>query len=75
MERGGAGGEREEGGLTMTQEECVILMLGATDERDWDARCDKVKAAHGGDYPAYWYEAVNKSGLMSLVFPNFKRTS
>lgn len=56
----------------LTNESAVVIhMLGATSEHDWNTRCDEVKAANGGHYPPFWFEKINKSGLMALVFNNF----
>lgn len=48
----------------MTQREVEQLMLSSMNESEWNANCDKVKAAFGGDYPQFWYSAIVLSGLM-----------
>lgn len=30
---------------------------------EWNRVCDQVKAAHGGEYPDWWWAAVMQSGL------------
>lgn len=51
----------------MTENEVVELMLSSKTELEWDDNCDKVKAAHGGFYPAYWFNAILVSGLFNVV--------
>lgn len=51
----------------MTQEECVTLMKSSTDQRSWRTNCDKVKQAHGGDYPHYWYSTFISSGMINEI--------
>lgn len=42
----------------------AAYMRGAANRRDWDNRCDFVKAAHGGEYPVGWFETVVASGML-----------
>jgi len=35
----------------------------AETDAEWNAVCDRVKAANGGDYPSDWYEKVIKTGI------------
>lgn len=49
--------------MSMSREEVTTLMLSSESERDWDDKCDQVKAAFGGDYPRFWFEDVIRSGL------------
>ena len=42
----------------------VALMLSSTSESDWNDNCDKVKAANGGSYPSFWYQAIVWSGVL-----------
>ncbi len=59
-------------GLDLTKSRDVqIHMLGATSEQDWNDRCDQVKAANDGRYPSFWWEDINKSGIMAMVFANW----
>ena len=62
----------------MTTPESVIeLMSSSKSESEWNANCDKVKAANQvrdtrtGElvdaYPAFWFSTVVLSGLMSEV--------
>lgn len=47
----------------MNQSEVVSLMESSMTEAEWNANCDKVKAACGG-YPAFWYSAIVMSGVL-----------
>ncbi len=42
----------------MTKEEVIVLMRSSKTTSDWNDNCDKVKAAHEGNYPDYWYLEV-----------------
>jgi hypothetical protein len=46
----------------MTRDDVVSLMKSSVSEAQWDANCDKVKAACGG-YPPFWFEAILRSGV------------
>ena len=47
----------------MNQQEVLDLMRLSKSKQEWDLNCDKVKAAHNGSYPDYWYKEVVLSGL------------
>mgnify|MGYP001232439007 CR=1 FL=1 len=47
------------------QSDVVSLMQSSKSEAEWNANCDKVKSANGGDYPSFWFVAINLSGVMS----------
>lgn len=47
----------------------VEHMESSTSERDWNDRCDQVKAANDG-YPSFWYSAVVLSGVMARTIKN-----
>lgn len=49
----------------------VALMCGADSIQDWDARCDQVTAANGGNYPDFYFEAIMLSGLAHQVMTRF----
>lgn len=51
----------------MERDEVVALMESSKTPAEWDANIEKVKAAHDGNYPGYWYEAILKSGLADRV--------
>ncbi|MBP9090544.1 hypothetical protein KBI23_05900 [bacterium] len=48
------------------------LMRSSTSEAEWNANCDKVKAANG-DYPSWWYATIVMSGLASSTTAKFRR--
>ncbi len=54
----------------MSREEVISLMEGSKSETEWNANCDKVKAACGG-YPDFWYSAIIQSGLAARVSANW----
>ncbi len=51
--------------MSMTKEQLELMASSKTAE-EWDANCDKVKAAHGG-YPDDWNEKVVLSKLVSIT--------
>ncbi len=51
----------------MTRDEVLSLMRSSKTEADWNANCDKVKAAHNGEYPPYWFSDVIQSGPIAEV--------
>ena len=59
----------------MTKEEVVNLMMTSHSEDEWNANCDKVKAAYGGRYPDFWWEAIQKSGVAHQVINSWKETT
>ena len=48
-----------------TPEQVVSLMESSKSEEEWNANCDKVKAAHNNDYPNWWYKEIVMSGILS----------
>lgn len=55
----------------MNEEEVKDLMKSSQTEAEWNANCNKVKAAFGGVYPSFWYQAIVASGLsreMTQIF-------
>lgn len=52
-----------------TESGVVELMKSSTSQEEWNANCDKVKAANGG-YPDFWYSAIVLSGVMAAVMAN-----
>ena len=55
----------------LTDEEFNRL-LNCQTEKEWSEACDAVKAARNGLYPTEWFARMNRAGLMSLIFNNFK---
>jgi hypothetical protein len=46
-----------------TETGVVVLMKSSATPTEWNANCDKVKAANGGNYPPFWFQAVVLSGI------------
>lgn len=51
----------------MTKNEVVEMMTSCTNNKEWGEACDRVKEAHGGGYPDYWYSEMIMSGLIDRV--------
>lgn len=51
----------------MTKEECIALMKSSRNDQEWNENCDKVKKAHGGGYPDYWYSTFIVSGMINEI--------
>jgi hypothetical protein len=49
-----------------TIEGVTALMESSQTAQEWDANCDKVKAANGG-YPGFWYATIVISGLAKRI--------
>lgn len=47
----------------MEKQEVIDLMASSDNSIEWGENCDIVKAAHGGQYPDYWYAEIILSGL------------
>ena len=54
----------------MNQSEVENLMKSSKSETEWNANCDKVKAACNG-YSDFWYTAIIMSGLYTKVKVNW----
>ena len=55
----------------MTEQEVIALMEGSKTEEEWNTNCDIVKETFGGNYPGFWFVAINVSGILarkSLTF-------
>ena len=62
-----------EDNLDLTSSDGVAAFMRQTSSRkDWNERCDIVKKANGGDYPAFWYGTVIASGLYTEVMANIE---
>ncbi len=48
------------------QSDVVNLMKSSKSETEWNANCDKVKSANGGDYPSFWFAAIIMSGIINM---------
>jgi hypothetical protein len=45
----------------------------ATTEDEWNAACDDIKAARGGQYPPDWYSVVIRGGILDRAQVRFTR--
>ncbi len=55
----------------MQKNDVVKLMESSKSENEWNSNCDKVKAAHNGQYPDYWFESIMSSGVAWNTFRKF----
>ena len=51
----------------MEKQVVIDLMTSSKSKEEWNENCDKVKAAHNGGYPEWWYVEIIESGLYSRV--------
>lgn len=51
----------------MSEQEAVQLMGSTKSLAEWRENVARVKAAHGGKYPDWWYQAIVLSGLATRV--------
>ena len=51
----------------MTKQEVIDLMKSSMSEEEWNHNVDKVKLAHSGSFPKYWFRAIILSGVASQV--------
>lgn len=58
----------------MTQNE-VYELMNSSKKETWNANCDKVKAAHGGMYPSYWYQEMVLSGMAARILSQNQTTT
>ena len=52
--------------MNLTDAELAKLKA-SKNETEWNATCDEVKAARGGQYPPDWYQKVLASGVAGTV--------
>ncbi len=57
----------------VTQDEVILLMDSSKTEQEWNDNCDKVKAAHDGRYPDYWFMSIVLSGLRDRCVEKFSK--
>lgn len=50
----------------MTEKEVLELMESSRHGKEWNANCDKVKAAFGG-YPDFWFRLILASGVATRI--------
>ncbi|HBM45686.1 TPA: hypothetical protein DDZ75_01810 [Patescibacteria group bacterium] len=55
----------------MTEKEVIDLMRSSKSLKQWNANCDKVKNAHGGFYPPFWFSTIVQSGFAAEVISKF----
>ncbi len=51
----------------MEKQVVIDLMTSSKSKEEWNENCDKVKVAHNGGYPEWWYVEIIESGLHSRV--------
>lgn len=51
----------------MTKDDVLFLMRSSANEAEWNVNCDKVKKAHEGGYPEYWFRVVIQGGILGDV--------
>lgn len=59
---------------SMGEQEVVELMRSSRSEEEWNANCDKVKAAHRGQYPIFWWRAIMLSGVLKETQDAWRKT-
>lgn len=52
--------------MNITEQELEKLK-STKSETEWNAACDEIKRARGGQYPPDWWTEVVMSGLMSAA--------
>lgn len=50
-------------GFPLTDAEYRELVATSTEE-EWNASCDRIKAARGGEYPSDWFPRMMVSGIV-----------
>jgi hypothetical protein len=59
----------------MVTEQDLNDLRNTKNEQEWNAVCDRVKAAHRGVYPADWFAKVLASGLVGDAARRWVRLS
>ncbi len=54
----------------MTEEQ-IQQLLNTKSETEWNALCDEIKQANGGDYPHDWYVRVIIGGVINQAQANW----
>lgn len=52
--------------MNITEQELEKLKATKS-ETEWNATCDEIKRARGGEYPPDWWAKVAMSGIMSIA--------
>jgi hypothetical protein len=58
--------------MQLTPEE-IDTLKNTKSETEWNAACDAVKAARGGQYPADWFPRIIMSGLLTVTQRNWSK--
>lgn len=48
-------------------------LTACKNEQEWNAACDRVKAARHGQYPFDWWPRMMVSGVMRRVFDKWEK--
>lgn len=56
--------------MNITDEE-IDKLKKTNNEGQWNAVCDEIKKARGGQYPPDWWSKVKQSGLMDEAIARF----
>lgn len=51
----------------MDKQTALAELQKSTNKDEWNATCDRIKAANRGTYPEWWYPEVIMSGLIDKV--------
>jgi hypothetical protein len=57
--------------MNITEEE-IMKLLESSGAQQWNATCDEIKKARGGQYPPDWFKEVILSGLAGKVAENWR---
>ena len=55
----------------MTEQEVVQFMESSETEQEWYENCRLVNVVNGGDYPDFWFRAINQSGMLDRLSKNW----
>jgi hypothetical protein len=55
----------------MNENDVVKLMKSSNSEQEWNANCQKVKAAFNG-YPDFWHASIFDSSVYAEAIDNFR---
>lgn len=52
--------------MNLTQDE-VEKLMATKSESEWNAMCDEIKRARGGQYPPDWWSRMMMTGLIESI--------
>ncbi len=55
----------------MRDHEVLLLMQQSKSEDEWNENCLKVKEAHGGSYPPFWFPLIIASGEAARIMASW----